>query len=282
MSGTGKEDEDMKIIHQTAEYVVVCKAAGEDSEHDLPGMLAEQNGDQAADYYVVHRLDKAAAGLLVLARDRQTAGELSRQLTENRLRKRYLCVVPGVPEPASGEMQDLLYKDKMKQKMFPVKRKRAGVKEASLRYHVLETKAPASNDVSNQAKPDDEVPESPAQVRTISSKPAEEVKTSPAQMQSAELTTAQPEGKAPTPLSLVEVELQTGRYHQIRCQFAARKLPLVGDGKYGSRVRSPHLALFCRTLSFYDVKEKKECSFTAEPPAEFPWTAFSCASDEAE
>ena len=213
----------MKIIHQTAEYVVVCKAAGEDSEHDLPEMLAEQNGDRATDYYVVHRLDQAVAGLLVLARNRVTAAELSRQLTENRLRKTYLCVVSGVPAPASGEMQDLLYQDKMKRKMFPVKRKRAGVKEASLRYHVLETQAP---------------------------------------------------------LTLVEVELQTGRFHQIRCQFAARKLPLVGDGKYGSRVRSPHLALFCRQLSFYDAKEKKECSFTAAPPAEFPWTAFSCASDE--
>lgn len=207
----------MKIIHQTAEYVVVCKAAGEDSEHDLPGLLAEQNGDQAADYYVVHRLDKAASGLLVLARDRRTAAELSRQLTENRLRKRYLCVVPGVPEPVSGEMQDLLYKDKMKQKMFPVKRKRAGVKEASLTYRVLETQ---------------------------------------------------------TALTLVEVELQTGRFHQIRCQFAARKLPLVGDGKYGSRVQSPHLGLFCRQLSFYDPKEKKELCFAAAPPAEFPWEIF--------
>ena len=246
----------MKIIHQTAEYVVVCKAAGEDSEHDLPGLLAEQNGDHAADYYIVHRLDKAAAGLLVLARDRRTAGELSRQLTENRLRKSYLCAVPGVPEPASGEMQDLLYKDKMKKKMFPVKRKRAGVKEASLRYHVLETQMSASNDVSNQAKPGEEAPGSPAQVR------------------SAESTTVQQEGKVSTPLSLVEVELQTGRFHQIRCQFAARKLPLVGDGKYGSRVRSPHLALFCRTLSFYDPKEKKELCFTAAPPAEFPWEIF--------
>lgn len=207
----------MKIIHQTAEYVVVCKAAGEDSEHDLPEMLAEQNGDRATDYYVVHRLDQAVAGLLVLARNRVTAAELSRQLTENRLRKTYLCVVSGVPAPASGEMQDLLYQDKMKRKMFPVKRKRAGVKEASLTYRVLETQAP---------------------------------------------------------LTLVEVELQTGRFHQIRCQFAARKLPLVGDGKYGSRVRSPHLALFCRQLSFYDAKEKKECSFTAAPPAEFPWEIF--------
>lgn len=254
----------MKIIHQTAEYVVVCKAAGEDSEHDLPGLLAEQNGDRAADYYVVHRLDKAAAGLLVLARDRRTAGELSRQLTENRLRKSYLCAVPGVPEPASGEMQDLLYKDKMKQKMFPVKRKRAGVKEASLTYRVLETQTSVSNDVSNQAKPDEDVPESLAQV------------------QSTAANSVKAEGEALVPLALVEVELQTGRFHQIRCQFAARKLPLVGDGKYGSRVRSPHLALFCRQLTFYDVKEKKERCFTAAPPTEFPWTAFSCAFDEAE
>ncbi len=232
----------MKIIHQTAEYVVVCKAAGEDSEHDLPEMLAEQNGDRATDYYVVHRLDQAVAGLLVLARNRVTAAELSRQLTENRLRKTYLCVVPGVPAPASGEMQDLLYKDKMKKKMFPVKRKRAGVKEASLRYHVLETKL--MNTTVTSSKQEDTAAVSASQ------------------------------------LTLIEVELQTGRFHQIRCQFAARKLPLVGDGKYGSRVRSPHLALFCRQLSFYDAKEKKECSFTAAPPAEFPWTAFSCASDE--
>lgn len=226
----------MKIIHQTAEYVVVCKAAGEDSEHDLPEMLAEQNGDRATDYYVVHRLDQAVAGLLVLARNRVTAAELSRQLTENRLRKTYLCVVPGVPAPASGEMQDLLYQDKMKRKMFPVKRKRAGVKEASLRYHVLETKL--MNTTVTSSKHEDTAAVSASQ------------------------------------LTLVEVELQTGRFHQIRCQFAARKLPLVGDGKYGSRVRSPHLALFCRQLSFYDAKEKKECSFTAAPPAEFPWEIF--------
>ena len=226
----------MKIIHQTAEYVVVCKAAGEDSEHDLPEMLAEQNGDRATDYYVVHRLDQAVAGLLVLARNRVTAAELSRQLTENRLRKTYLCVVPGVPAPASGEMQDLLYQDKMKRKMFPVKRKRAGVKEASLRYHVMETQL--MNTTVTSSKQEDTAAVSPSQ------------------------------------LTLVEVELQTGRFHQIRCQFAARKLPLVGDGKYGSRVRSPHLALFCRQLSFYDAKEKKECSFTAAPPAEFPWEIF--------
>ena len=37
--------------------------------------------------------------------------------------------------------------------------------------------------------------------------------------------------------SVVEVELETGRYHQIRAQFAAIGHPIVGDGKYGSRIQ---------------------------------------------
>lgn len=36
--------------------------------------------------------------------------------------------------------------------------------------------------------------------------------------------------------SLVEIELLTGRYHQIRAQFAAMGCPIVGDAKYGSRL----------------------------------------------
>ena len=36
-------------------------------------------------------------------------------------------------------------------------------------------------------------------------------------------------------MSLVYVKLHTGRTHQIRVQFASRKMPLVGDGKYGAK-----------------------------------------------
>ena len=36
-------------------------------------------------------------------------------------------------------------------------------------------------------------------------------------------------------ISLVLIKLHTGRTHQIRVQFASRKMPLLGDGKYGSR-----------------------------------------------
>ena len=122
----------MTVIHKNAHYIIVCKAAGEDSEHDVPGLLAETVGGTPSMYYPVHRLDQAASGLLVLARDRATAAYFGRLVAEGGLHKTYLCVVPGAPENSSGTMKDLLYKDQMKKKMYPVKRKRRGVKEAEL------------------------------------------------------------------------------------------------------------------------------------------------------
>ncbi len=49
--------------------------------------------------------------------------------------------------------------------------------------------------------------------------------------------------------SLVQVHLYTGRSHQIRVQFASRKHPLLGDGKYGAKDNLP-LALFSFRLGF--------------------------------
>lgn len=52
-----------------------------------------------------------------------------------------------------------------------------------------------------------------------------------------------------TTYSLVKVHLHTGRTHQIRVQFASRKHPLVGDGKYGSRVKGD-IRLLSSEISF--------------------------------
>lgn len=46
------------------------------------------------------------------------------------------------------------------------------------------------------------------------------------------------------------VELLTGRTHQIRVQFASRKAPLIGDGKYGSRIKYDFPSLFSKKISF--------------------------------
>ncbi len=75
-------------------------------------------------------------------------------------------------------------------------------------------------------------------------------------------------------LSLVRVQLQTGRTHQIRVQFASRGLPLLGDGRYGGRDARCEVALFSHRLSFAHPLTGQQLSFSAAPPDVFPWTLF--------
>ena len=64
-------------------------------------------------------------------------------------------------------------------------------------------------------------------------------------------------------LSLVQVRLFTGRTHQIRVQFASRKMPLVGDGRYGGG--SGKIALWSARLTFPHPTRKEICTFSCLP-----------------
>ena len=68
--------------------------------------------------------------------------------------------------------------------------------------------------------------------------------------------------------SLVKIRLKTGRSHQIRVQFSSRKMPLVGDGKYGSK-ENCSLALFSFGITLPDGR-----SFSCLPEDKFPWNVF--------
>ncbi|MGN1443651.1 MAG: pseudouridine synthase, partial [Acutalibacteraceae bacterium] len=65
--------------------------------------------------------------------------------------------------------------------------------------------------------------------------------------------------------TLVKIKLETGRSHQIRIQFASRKNPLFGDGKYGSADNEKNIALWSYSLSFSHPKTKKPMGFTLKP-----------------
>ncbi len=73
-------------------------------------------------------------------------------------------------------------------------------------------------------------------------------------------------------ISLVKIHLHTGRTHQIRVQFSSRRMPLVGDGKYGAKDNCKNMGLFCREVSF--EKGKEILTFSAEPENVFPWNTF--------
>ena len=67
----------------------------------------------------------------------------------------------------------------------------------------------------------------------------------------------------------MRVWLVTGRFHQIRVQFASRGMPLFGDGKYGSRKKG------CRTALFATALSGEGLSVSLMPPREeYPWNLF--------
>ncbi len=69
--------------------------------------------------------------------------------------------------------------------------------------------------------------------------------------------------------SLLKIELETGRTHQIRVQFASRGFPLCGDRRYGSKENFTGISLWSHTLSFIHPKTNKPITYTAEPNEEF-------------
>lgn len=75
-------------------------------------------------------------------------------------------------------------------------------------------------------------------------------------------------------VTLVGVTLKTGRTHQIRAQFASRRLPLYGDRRYGGRGHGG-LGLFCRKLTVLHPSSGKKLTFEASPPDSLPWTLFA-------
>ena len=74
--------------------------------------------------------------------------------------------------------------------------------------------------------------------------------------------------------TLVQVHLYTGRTHQIRVQFACRRLPLLGDGKYGGKEAGSGLGLWSYRLSFPHPATGKQLTFQQLPPETAPWSNF--------
>ena len=173
----------IEILEQTPGLVVCIKPVGVraqgEAEADLPALLKRQLG---CEIYPVHRLDQAVGGVMVFAKTAPAAAKLSQAMAEGTLQKEYLAMLGARPKDDSGELFDLLFHDRFKNKTYVVSKERKGVKKASLSYRVV----------------------------------------------------AEADG-----LCLVHVRLHTGRTHQIRVQFASRGMPLVGDGKYGSRKTPP-------------------------------------------
>jgi len=76
-------------------------------------------------------------------------------------------------------------------------------------------------------------------------------------------------------LSLVKINLKTGRSHQIRVQFSSRGHALYGDQKYNSNAKvGEQIALFANSITFNHPITKEELTFELDLPNRKPWNKF--------
>ena len=78
-------------------------------------------------------------------------------------------------------------------------------------------------------------------------------------------------------LSLLKVNLHTGRHHQIRVQFASRKHPLFGDQRYGQHLNKvgQQIALWSYKIEIVHPTTKEKMEFVCDVPNEYPWNIFN-------
>lgn len=234
---------DLRIFLEDNHLLVVEKPPGLLSQADAsaaPDLLTlakayiKEKYNKPGDVFLalVHRLDRSVGGPMALARTSKAAARLSEQFRNRTVRKVYQALVEGALEPARGRIASLMKKNEAARKAEAAVAGEPGAQQAELEYATLWS-APAA--------PGALVP-LPGAV-----------------------------GKPPAVVSCVEIGLETGRFHQIRFQLAARGAPILGDRKYGARcaLSDAALALWCVRLEFeHPVGHNRICIESA-PPADF-------------
>lgn len=174
-----------KILYEDKEILIVNKPVGlavQTAKVGQPDLVSELKNYLKAPYLgVVHRLDQPVEGLLVFAKTRRAAAELTKQLGQGILYKQYYAVICGKPAAQSGTLVDYLIKDSTAGMAKVVGKDFREARKAILQYRVL-----------------------------------------------TEIDT-------PERLALMDIQIETGRFHQIRAQMSHADMPLLGDGRYGNK-----------------------------------------------
>ena len=218
-SRIGQQD----MVSELKNYLV--KAQKEEREKNIGKSLMGNQEIQEPYIGLVHRLDQPVSGVLVFAKNKKSAADLSNQITNGTMKKFYYALIYGTPIRDHDTLEDYLYKDGRENLSLIVNSTFPDAKKAILKYRHCTT--------------------------LMELEEGEEV-------------------------SLMEIELLTGRHHQIRAQMSNAGMPLLGDSKYGSErskelsrvIGCKNVALCAYKLIFQHPVTHKKMSFEREPEGE--------------
>ena len=244
----------LKIFYEDEDIIVVQKPAGVESQEArgfaqdmvslirnhrmLSTQLSTTPSTRRTPPYVgvIHRLDRQVSGVMVYAKTKKAAAVLSAAVQKGEVCKIYHAVVCGKPVDNHGQWVDYLLKNGKSNTTSVVDKSVEDAKKAVLNYKVLGT-----------------------------------VRSELAVDSGADASNIVSEGMHSRDLSLLEIELLTGRHHQIRVQCASRDLPLWGDVKYNPAFqdrRGVNPALCSVQLTFRHPVTGKQMTFSMKPEAE--------------
>ena len=141
-----------RILYEDDAIIVCVKEAGvatqtkKIGQKDMESMLRTYRMQKGEASYigVVHRLDQPVSGVMVFAKTKDAAADLSRQIAAKAADKYYYAVTDGIPDKGKGILEDYLLRDGKTNISKVTDKKTAGAKRAELSYEVLgkkETKA---------------------------------------------------------------------------------------------------------------------------------------------
>ncbi len=140
-----KKSRPVDILYEDENLLAVNKPAGllsldvtgrtEDTMLDRVNSLLAERGEKNA--YPVHRIDFNTSGILLLAKNGSAGEILDRMIKERKIRKSYLCVVKGRPSPDKGRLENQLFKDAKKNRVYVAEHTVKGSKTAITDYRVV-------------------------------------------------------------------------------------------------------------------------------------------------
>jgi 23S rRNA pseudouridine1911/1915/1917 synthase len=235
----------MEVVYEDNHIIIVNKKSGEIVQGDKTGdrPLSDIVKDYIKEKYqkpgavflgVVHRLDRPVSGLVVFARTSKALPRLNKMFAEGEVHKTYWAIVEcGRLKEESGRRKE----DRLK------------VKEESGEWQMLENWLTRNEQQNKSYAYDHEVPHSKK-----------------AQLRYRVLAIGER-------YALLEVQLMTGRHHQIRCQLAAMGCPIKGDLKYGAKRSNPDgsISLQSHRISFIHPVSKAPIDIEAPLPPDPLW-----------